>query len=153
MMASPVSRHKWEDRTDQLVVFKCTSHVHEDQFLMCKSAWSECRRRHPSLQSRHNFGNQELGIFLKKIMAPIFYFNGTRRLAWTEKEICTKVKNKERGGGVKILALPQPPSPTPTLTVHFNSKSNMASQINDRKLMTLANPNEMPTLQAKGILA
>ena len=54
---------------------------------------------------------------------------------------------------MKILALPQPPSPTPTLTVHYNSKSNMASQINDRKLMTLANPDEMPTLQAKGILA
>ena len=73
---------------------------------------------------------------------------------WPEQRKKFVPRSKTRwGGGVKILALPQPPSPTPTLTVHYNSKSNMASQINDRKLMTLANPDEMPTLQAKGILA
>ena len=69
---------------------------------------------------------------------------------WPEQRKKFVPRSKTRwGGGVKILAL-TPPLP---LTVHSNSKSNMASHINDRKLMTLAHPNEMPALQAKGILA
>ena len=54
-------------------------------------------------------------------------------------------KNEERGGGegVKI-------TPPPTFTIHYNSKSNMASQINNCKLVMLACTNKKPALvQAK----
>ena len=73
-------------------------------------------------------------------MAAIFEFNGSGRL---EREIdlyqrgWPTVKTKEKNGGrvVKIFSALSPP---PTLTVHFNSKSNMAGRINDRELITLA---------------
>ena len=45
---------------------------------------------------------------------------------------------------MKILA----PTPPPTPTVYSNSKSNMARQINDCELITLAPTNKKPTLQA-----
>ena len=41
-----------------------------------------------SLQSRRNFDERVLSIFLTKIMAAIFDFNGSGR-KW-KKEICTK---------------------------------------------------------------
>ena len=43
-------------------------------------------------------------------------------------------------------------SPAPTPTVHSNSKSNMAGQINDCELLTLARTNKTPALQASLIL-
>ena len=67
---------------------------------------------------------------------------------WGEKEMFTNGavdgKNEERGGGegVKI-------TPPPTLTIHYNSKSNMASQINNCKPVMLACTNKKPALQAK----
>ena len=81
---------------------------------MCKPASRECRRKHPSLLSRHNFGEQVLHIFLTKIMAAIFDFNGSRRLG--REKICSRewstVKNeKGGGGGEKILTLSLPPTP------------------------------------------
>ena len=45
----------------------------------------------------------------------------------------------------RLLALPPPP----TRTVHSNPKSNMASRINDRNLMTLARIHTTPALQGK----
>ena len=51
---------------------------------------------------------------------------------WGEKEICTRgVIN-----GQKIRR-----------GAHSNSKSNMASRVNDRQLITLARPNKTPALQ------
>ena len=44
----------------------------------------------------------------------------------------------------EYIILPPPPTPI----VHSNSKSNMASRINDRGLMVLARPNKKPSLQA-----
>ena len=52
---------------------------------MCKPASRECRRRYPSLLSRHNFGERVLHVFLTKIMAAIFDFNGSRRLGREKK--------------------------------------------------------------------
>ena len=53
---------------------------------------------------------------------------------WGEKEICTKgVIN-----GQKIRR-----------GAHSNSKSNMASRVNDRQLITLARPNKTPALQER----
>lgn len=48
---------------------------------------------------------------------------------WEEEEIYTKgtVDGQKKREGV-----------------HYNSKSNMASQMNDRELITLARPNETP---------
>ena len=40
------------------------------------------------------------------------------------------------------MELSQPPSPT----VHSNSKSIMAGQINDRELVTLTRPHRTPAL-------
>ena len=40
-------------------------------------------------------------------------------------------------------------TPSPSPTVHSDSKSNMAGQINDRELITLALTNKKPALQAK----
>ena len=47
-------------------------------------------------------------------------------------------------GSDSPLPSPQPSAPT----VHFNCKSNMANQINDRELLTLARINKTPALQA-----
>ena len=81
---------------------------------MCKPASRECRRKHPSLLSRHNFGEQVLHIFLTKIMAAIFDFNGSRRLG-REKNLFKGVvdcQNEKGGGGEeKILTLSLPPTP------------------------------------------
>ena len=44
----------------------------------------------------------------------------------------------------EYIILPPPPTPI----VHSNSKSNMASRINDRGLIVLAHPNKKPSLQA-----
>lgn len=64
---------------------------------------------------------------------------------WGEKEICTKtVKNKEKAGdGGVNTTFPCPP----TLTIHFDSKSNMASGINNCELITLTCPHETHELQ------
>ena len=43
----------------------------------------------PSLKGRHDFGERVLSIFLTKIMAAIFDFNGNGRLG--EKDIYTTV--------------------------------------------------------------
>ena len=40
------------------------------------------------LQSKGNFGERVLSIFLAKILAVIFDFNGAE--GWGEKQICTK---------------------------------------------------------------
>ena len=55
----------------------------------------------PSLKGRHNFGERVLSIFLTKIMAAIFDFNGNGRLG--EKRhlyygLRSTVKNKETCG-------------------------------------------------------
>ena len=47
------------------------------------------------------------------------------------------VKKKGREGGWGL-------SPPPTPSVHSNSKSKMASRINDRELVTLIPPNKTP---------
>ena len=44
----------------------------------------------------------------------------------------------------EYIILPPPPTPI----VHSNSKSNMASRINDRGPIVLARPNKKPSLQA-----
>ena len=64
-----------------------------------------------------------------------------------EKEISTKgavIGKKWSGVGVREWT----PPPPPTLTVHSNSKSNMAGRINDHELAALARPNKTPELQA-----
>ena len=103
-----------------------------------------------SLQSRRNFGGRVLSIFLTNIMAAIFDLNGSGRLGERRKFVPkgrSSVKNKKRGRGweVKIFALRPPPTPT----VHSNSKSNIASRINDCELLTLARTSKTPVLQAR----
>ena len=58
-------------------------------------------------------------------MAAIFDYNGSGRLGGG--------RNLYQGDGQKKRE-----------GVHYNSKSNMASQMNDRELITLARPNETP---------
>ena len=80
------------------------------------------------------------------VLASILKYSSTRlgkqllaNSGWEEKEICSKgVSNgqkegQRRGDG----AFPPPPTPS----VHSNSKSNMASRINDRELVTLIPPH------------
>ena len=72
-----------------------------------------------SLQSRRNFDERVLSIFLTKIMAAIFDFNGSGRLVREKKNVPRgqlTVKNKERGkgGAVKITS----PCTSPTLYFH-----------------------------------
>ena len=60
-----------------------------------------------SLQSRRNFGERVLIIFLTEIIAAIFNYNGSGRLGGERnfhKKGWSTVNNKERGrgGGVKI---------------------------------------------------
>ena len=104
-----------------------------------------------SLQSSRNFDERVLSIFLTKIMAAIFDFNGSGRLV-RERNLYqggswqSKIR---RGVGVgqwksHLLALPPPP----TSTVHSNSKSNMAGQINNYELIKLACCYKTPALQA-----
>ena len=82
------------------------------------------------------------------VLASILKYSSTRlgkqllaNSGWEEKEICSKgvsdgQKEGQRGGwGL---------SPPPTPSVHSNSKSNMASRINDRELVTLIPPNKTP---------
>ena len=57
----------------------------------------------PSLKGRHNFGERVLSIFLTKIMAAIFDFNGNGRLG--EKDIYFTVSGRRskmrRGVGLE----------------------------------------------------
>ena len=57
----------------------------------------------PSLKGRHNFGERVLSIFLTKIMAAIFDFNGNGRLG--EKDIYITVSGRRskmrRGVGLE----------------------------------------------------
>ena len=104
-----------------------------------------------SLQSRRNFDERVLSIFLTKIMAAIFDFNGSGRLV-RERNLYqggswqSKIRRGVRVGQWKshLLALP-PPS---TSTVHSNSKSNMAGQINNYELIKLACCYKTPVLLA-----
>ena len=53
-------------------------------------------------QSRRNFGERVLGIFLTKIMATTLDFNGQQNAGERKKLVPrgrSTVKNKERGGG------------------------------------------------------
>ena len=94
-----------------------------------------------SLQSSRNFDERVLSIFLTKIMATIFDFNGSGRLV-RERNLYqgdSRQSKIRRGVGVgqwksHLLALPPPP----TSTVHSNSKSNIAGQINNYELIKLA---------------
>ena len=104
-----------------------------------------------SLQSSRNFDERVLSIFLTKIMAAIFDFNGSGRLV-RERNLYqgdSRQSKIRRGVGVgqwksHLLALPPPP----TSTVHSNSKSNMAGQINNYELIKLACCYKTPALQA-----
>lgn len=78
------------------------------------------------LWSRCNFGEQELSIFLQKIRATIFAFNGSGRQVVSL--------------GKHLFALPLPPAPT----THSNFKSNMTGWINNGKLVRFASTNKMP---------
>ena len=97
-----------------------------------------------SRQKRRNFCERVLSNFITNTMAAIFYFNGSGRLG---REInlyqggCRRSKIR-RGVGVGEWVFSLPPPPTPT--VHSNCKSNMADQINDRELLTLARTNKTP---------
>ena len=86
-----------------------------------------------SLQSSCNFDERVLSIFLRKKFVP----RGQ-----------STVKNKERGWGGAVKITSPCPSPPPTSTVHSNSKSNMAGQINNYELIKLACCYKMPALQA-----
>ena len=82
-----------------------------------------------SPQSRRNFGERLISIFLTKIIAAIFSFNGSGRLGRKKNLYQEGGRRREVRVGKQSPLVPPPP---PTPTVHCNSKSNMDGRINDR---------------------
>ena len=89
-------------------------------------------------------------IFLTKIVAIIFDFNGIR--LGREKFVLrgggggSQQLKIRRGVGVGEWRVLTSSHSSPT--IHSNSKSNMAGQINDHELIMLAHHNKTPALQA-----
>ena len=77
--------------------------IANDQY---ETAWSFKSGLIISMQTRHNFGERVLSIFLTKIMATIFDFNGSGRLGRERSSyqgVVDSQKYVERWGGrVKI---------------------------------------------------
>ena len=77
--------------------------IANDQY---ETAWSFKSGLIISMQTRRNFGERVLSIFLTKIMAAIFDFNGSGRL-WRERSLYQGAVDSQKygerwGGRVKI---------------------------------------------------